>query len=148
MKRTANAVWRGDGKSGQGSISTASGALQQQPYSTRMRFESEDGRLGTNPEELIAAAHAGCFSMALAFQLAGAGHPAEQIDTEAVLTMEQQAGGYAITAIRLELNARVPGIDDATFQRLAADAKANCPVSKVLKAEITMEAKLGATVGA
>ena len=148
MKRTAHAVWRGDGKTGQGHLTTPSGALQQQPYSTRMRFESEDGRLGTNPEELIAAAHAGCFSMALAFQLAGAGHTAEQIDTEAVLTMEQQGGGWSITAIRLELNARVPGIDEATFQKLAADAKANCPVSRVLKADITLDAKLAQTVNA
>jgi osmotically inducible protein OsmC len=148
MKRTAHAVWRGAGKDGQGHLTTPSGALRQQPYSTRMRFESEDGRAGTNPEELIAAAHAGCFSMALAFQLAGAGHPAEQIDTEAVLTLEQQGGGWAITAIRLELNARVPGIDEATFQRLAADAKANCPVSKVLKADITLDAKLEQTANA
>jgi osmotically inducible protein OsmC len=142
MKRTARAVWRGAGKDGQGSLTTPSGALAEQPYSFRTRFESEDGRAGTNPEELIAAAHAGCFSMALAFQLAGAGHTAEQLSTEAVLTMEQQGGGFAITAIRLDLTARVPGIDDATFQKLAADAKANCPVSKVLNAQITLDAKL------
>ena len=151
MKRTARAVWRGAGKDGKGTLTTPSGALVEQPYSARTRFESEDGRAGTNPEELIAAAHAGCFSMALAFRLAGAGHAPEQLNTEAVLTMEQQGGGWAITAIRLDLTARVPGIDEARFRQLADDAKANCPVSKVLNAQITLDAKLeGAaqTVGA
>lgn len=142
MQRTASARWQGGGKDGQGFLSTPSGVLNDQPYSARLRFESPDGRAGTNPEELIAAAHAGCFSMALAFQLAGAGHTAEELRTEAKLTMEQQDGGWSITAIRLELVARVPGIDEAKFQELAAAAKAGCPVSRVLKADITLDARL------
>jgi OsmC subfamily peroxiredoxin len=97
---------------------------------------------GTNPEELIAAAHAGCFSMATAFQLSGAGHPPDSLHTEATLTMEQEGGGWKIAAVHLVLRARVPGLDDAKFQELAAGAKANCPVSKVLNADITLDAKL------
>ena len=142
MQRSGSAVWRGAGKDGTGSVSTTSGALKELPYSAKTRFEDESGRSGTNPEELIAAAHAGCFSMALAFQLAGAGHPAEELRTEAKLTMTQEGTAWSITAIRLELRARVPGIDDAKFQELAAAAKANCPVSRVLNADITMTAKL------
>jgi osmotically inducible protein OsmC len=142
MLRTAQAVWNGTGKDGTGHLTTPSGALQQQPYSFRTRFESEDGRAGTNPEELIAAAHAGCFSMALAFQLQTAGFTADELHTTANLTMTQQGGGFAITAIRLDLTARVPGIDQAQFERLANEAKANCPVSKVLNAEISLNATL------
>ena len=142
MLRTAQAVWNGAGKDGTGHLTTPSGALREQPYSFKTRFESEDGRAGTNPEELIAAAHAGCFSMALAFQLQTAGLPAEELRTTANLTLEQQGGGYAITAIRLDLAARVPGIDEAKFRELAEAAKANCPVSKVLNAEITLNATL------
>ena len=142
MLRTAQAVWNGTGRDGTGALTTPSGALREQPYSFRTRFESEDGRAGTNPEELIAAAHAGCFSMALAFQLQGAGFTAEELRTTANLTMEQQGGGYAITAIRLDLAARVPGIDRERFQQLADEAKANCPVSKVLRADITLNATL------
>jgi osmotically inducible protein OsmC len=149
MLRTAQAVWNGTGRDGNGALTTPSGALDAQPYSFRTRFESEDGRAGTNPEELIAAAHAGCFSMALAFQLQTAGFAADELRTTAALTMEQQGGGYAITAIRLDLTARVPGIDRERFQALADEAKANCPVSKVLRADITLAATLeGAAEGA
>jgi osmotically inducible protein OsmC len=142
MLRTAQAVWNGTGREGTGALTTPSGVLGGTPYSFRTRFESEDGRAGTNPEELIAAAHAGCFSMALAFQLQGAGFTAEELRTTANLTMEQQGGGFAITAIRLDLAARVPGIDRERFQQLADEAKANCPVSKVLRADITLNATL------
>ncbi|MBV9880544.1 MAG: OsmC family protein [Gemmatirosa sp.] len=142
MQRSGSAVWRGAGKDGSGTVSTPSGALQEQPYSFKTRFVDEDGRAGTNPEELIAAAHAGCFSMATAFQLAGAGFTAEELRTEAQLTMESGAGGWSITAIKLVLRAKVPNIDDAKFQELAAAAKAGCPVSRVLKADITLDAQL------
>ena len=148
MLRTAQAVWNGAGKDGTGHLTTPSGALKEQPYSFKTRFESEDGRAGTNPEELIAAAHAGCFSMALAFQLQAAGYTPDELRTVANLTMAQQGGGYAITAIRLDLTARVPGINQARFQQLADEAKANCPVSKVLNAEITLEATLEQSAGA
>jgi osmotically inducible protein OsmC len=144
MLRTAQAVWNGTGKDGTGRLATPSGVLRDTPYSFKTRFESEDGRAGTNPEELIAAAHAGCFSMALAFQLQQAGFAAEELRTVANLTMTQQGGGFAITAIRLDLTARVPGIDEARFRELADEAKANCPVSKVLRAEITLDATLQA----
>jgi osmotically inducible protein OsmC len=142
MQRSGSAVWRGAGKDGTGTVSTPSGALREQPYSFKTRFVSEDGRDGTNPEELIAAAHASCFSMATAFQLAGAGFTPEELRTDAKLTMENSAIGWTVTAIRLELRARVPGIDDAKFQELAANAKAGCPISRLLKAEITLDAKL------
>ena len=147
MLRTAQAVWNGTGKDGTGTLTTPSGALQAQPYSFKTRFESEDGRAGTNPEELIAAAHAGCFSMALAFQLQTAGFTPDELRTTATLTIASQGGGFAITAIQLDLTARVPGIDEARFQALAAEAKANCPVSKVLNAEITLDAKLQPAAG-
>ena len=142
MLRTAQAVWNGTGKDGTGYLTTPSGAMKEPPYSFKTRFESEDGRAGTNPEELIAAAHAGCFSMALAFQLQTAGFTPEELRTTANLTMTQQGGGFAITAIRLDLAARVPGIERERFQQLADEAKANCPVSKVLNAEISLNATL------
>ena len=147
MLRTANAVWNGTGKDGTGHLTTPSNVLNNTPYSFKTRFESEDGRAGTNPEELIAAAHAGCFSMALAFQLQQAGFTPDELRTKANLTMEQQGGGFAITAIRLDLTARVPGIDEGRFQQLANEAKANCPVSRVLNAQITLDAKLEQTAG-
>jgi osmotically inducible protein OsmC len=142
MLRTAQAVWNGTGKDGTGALTTPSGVLREQPYSYKTRFESEDGRAGTNPEELIAAAHAGCFSMALAFQLQTAGFTPEELRTTAHLTMTQQGVDWSIPAIRLDLAARVPGIDQARFQQLADVAKANCPVSKVLNAEITLNTVL------
>lgn len=142
MLRTANAVWHGTGKDGTGSLTAPGGVLDDTPYSFKTRFESEDGRAGTNPEELIAAAHAGCFTMALAFQLQTHGFTADELRTTATLTMAKQGGGFAITAIRLDLTARVPNLDEARFHELANEAKANCPVSKVLNAEITLNATL------
>ncbi len=139
IRREGSAVWQGAGKDGKGTLTTGSGTLSATPYSFHTRFE--DGQ-GTNPEELIAAAHAGCFSMALAFQLSGAGHPPVELATSARLTMEQEGGGWKIARIALTLRARVPGIDRAKFDELAAAAKANCPVSKVLNAEITLESTL------
>ncbi|MDR3765355.1 MAG: OsmC family protein [Acidobacteriota bacterium] len=139
MQRTASAHWQGGLKDGKGTVSTQSGVLNQTQYSFGTRFE--DG-IGTNPEELIAAAHAGCFSMALSAQLDGAGLKAESIDTKANLTFEKTAEGFSVTKIHLELSAKVPGADAATFQKAAADAKAGCPISRLLKAEITLDAKL------
>lgn len=142
MQRTAQAVWKGTGKEGSGTLTTPSGALNAQPYSFKLRFQDEDGRNGTNPEELIAAAHAGCFSMALSFQLAGAGFTADELNTTAVLTMEPVDGNQTITKIVLKLSATVPGISAEQFQTLAETAKVNCPVSRVLKADISLEATL------
>ena len=139
IKRHASAAWAGSGKEGKGSLTTQSATLKDTPYGFNARFG--DGK-GTNPEELIAAAHAGCFGMATAFQLSGAGHPPESLNVDATLTMEQEAGGWKIASVHLVLTGRVPGIDAAKFQELAAGAKANCPVSKVLNAEITLEATL------
>ncbi|WP_270934942.1 OsmC family protein [Falsiroseomonas oryzae] len=139
IRREGSAVWQGTGKEGTGTLTTQSGTLRGTPYSFTARFG--DGQ-GTNPEELIAAAHAGCFSMALAFQLSGAGHPPQELATTARLTMEQEAGGWRIAAVVLQLRARVPGIDRAKFDELAQAAKANCPVSKVLNAAISLEATL------
>lgn len=139
MERKASARWQGPAKEGQGTLSVQSGTLKELPYSFKARFG--DGQ-GTNPEELIAAAHAGCFTMALSFALNGRGFTAESIDTDARLVMEQVEGAWTITTIRLVTRARVPGIDAATFGEIAAGAKANCPVSRVLKAEITLEAAL------
>lgn len=144
LKRRGSAVWNGTGMEGSGRLSTASGALRDQPYSTAGRFQSEDGRAGTNPEELIAAAHAGCFNMALSFQLTGAGFPPEELATEAVLTAEREGVHWTITTVRLELRARVPGISEERFQELVRAAKEGCPVSKVLNAEIAVEAVLAA----
>ncbi|MBY0310747.1 MAG: OsmC family protein [Phycisphaerales bacterium] len=140
IRRTAQARWNGTIKEGSGSLTAPGGALKNTPYSFASRFESG---AGTNPEELIAAAHAGCFSMAFSLFLQNAGFPPESIETSAALSLEQQGGGFTITAIHLDVHARIPKIDDATFQRVAAEAKANCPVSKVLNAKITMTAKLG-----
>jgi lipoyl-dependent peroxiredoxin len=142
MKRKAQAVWNGGGKDGKGRLTTHSGVLSDTPYSTKMRFEDEEGRSGTNPEELIAAAHAGCFSMALSFQLAGAGHPPQELATEAVLDMQQEGTAWTIRAMHLNLRARVEGISNEEFQSLAQKAKEGCPVSRVLNAEITMDAQL------
>lgn len=143
MKRNAIAVWNGSGAEGTGTLTTPSGALSKQPYGAKLRFQNEDGKAGTNPEELIAAAHAGCFSMALAFRLNAAGATAEEIHTEASLDLVKSDGGFSIPTIHLTCTAKVPGIDPAKFQELAADAKANCPVSKVLAgATITLTATL------
>ena len=139
IKRTGSASWQGGTKDGKGAITTESGALKAYPYGFASRFE---GQRGTNPEELIAAAHAGCFTMALSVILGEAHLTAEQMDTSAVVTLEAVDDGYAITTIHLTLKAKIPGVDRATFVQLAAKAKAGCPVSKVLKAEITLDASL------
>ena len=139
MKRKASARWQGDLKTGKGLISSDSGVLDATRYSFATRFE--DGK-GTNPEELIAAAHAGCYSMALSAVLGAAGLTPERIDTQAAVKLDKVEGGFAITAVHLDVTAKVPGADAESFARAAADAKANCPVSKVLRAEITMDARL------
>jgi osmotically inducible protein OsmC len=137
--RRASAMWQGGLKDGKGSISTDSGALRMYPYGFASRFE---GLPGTNPEELLGAAHAGCFTMALTLILGQANLKAERLDTQAEVTLEQVEGGYAISAVHLTLKATIPGASQATFDELAGLAKANCPVSKVLNAKITMTATL------
>ncbi len=139
MVRKGRAVWRGTGKDGTGDLTTDSGVLSNSPYSFKTRFESEPG---TNPEELIAAAHAGCFTMALAFGLQAGGHTPTELTTEAAITLEAEGQGFRITRSALTLRAQVPNLDQAAFARMASDAEKNCPVSKVLKAEITLDAKL------
>jgi osmotically inducible protein OsmC len=139
IKRQGSAAWQGGIKDGKGAISTQSGALKSYPYGFASRFE---GLPGTNPEELIAAAHAGCFTMALSLILGEAKLTATSMETSAEVTLESVEGGYAITAVHLTLKATVPGADKATFESLAAAAKANCPVSKLLKADITLDATL------
>jgi lipoyl-dependent peroxiredoxin len=139
MKRSASAVWKGGLKDGRGTISTQSGVLADSQYSFSTRFE--EGK-GTNPEELIAAAHAGCFTMALSAQLETAGKKAESIQTEAVVTMDKTDAGFTITAVHLQVRAKVPGASPPDFQTAAENAKKGCPVSRVLNAQITMEAKL------
>lgn len=141
MKRNASAHWEGGLKDGKGTISSDSGVLSQTQYSFGTRFE--DG-IGTNPEELIAAAHAGCFSMALSGQLGAAGLTAESIDTTASVTLDKVDGGFAITKVHLEVEVSIPGADEEAFNTAAQNAKAGCPVSKVLNAEITMDARLKA----
>jgi osmotically inducible protein OsmC len=139
INRTASAAWSGGLKDGKGSISTESGALAAYPYGFASRFE---GKKGTNPEELLGAAHAGCFTMALSLILGEAGLTATQMDTGAKVTLEQVEGGFAITAVHLTLKAKIPGTDQAKFSELANKAKAGCPLSKVIKADITMDATL------
>ena len=139
MERKAKAVWQGTGKDGEGKLSSDSGVLSSKPYSFKTRFENEKG---TNPEELIAAAHASCFTMALAFQLTGVGKPADSLDTSAVVSIEQVEGGFKISSSALTLKAKVPGLSKDEFMKLAETAKANCPVSKVLNAAITLDATL------
>ena len=139
MIRKATALWIGTGKDGTGRLTSDSGVLDSTPYSFKTRFEGEKG---TNPEELIAAAHAGCFTMALAFQLQTAGYTPTELSTEAAVTLEAEGGGFRITRSALTLTASVPGLDEETFRKLAGEAEKNCPVSKVLNAEITLDAKL------
>jgi osmotically inducible protein OsmC len=141
MKRSASAVWKGGLRDGTGAISTDSGVLSDTQYSFTTRFEQGKG---TNPEELIAAAHAGCFSMALSNELGQAGLTPESIRTTATVTLEKVDAGFAITAVHLDLSAKVPGADRQAFEAAANNAKAGCPVSKVLNAQITMEARLEA----
>lgn len=132
--RRSTAVWRGTGKDGSGNLTSTSGALSNVPYSFSGRFVSEDGRAGTNPEELIAAAHAGCFTMFLSFQLANAGFTPAELTTTAHVTVEKGESGFEITGIALELIGRVPGVSAEQFQQLADKAKGGCPVSKALRA--------------
>jgi osmotically inducible protein OsmC len=139
MKRTASAEWKGSLKEGKGTLTTGSALLSNAQYSFGTRFEQG---VGTNPEELIAAAHAGCFSMALSAQLGNAGFTPESIKTNATVTLEKTDNGFAITAVHLDVKAKVPGADQAAFEKAANTAKENCPVSKVLNAKITMDAKL------
>ena len=139
MKKTASAHWQGGIKDGKGTISTQSGALKSAPYGFNTRFEDQPG---TNPEELLGAAHAGCFTMALSKELGEAGMTAESIDTQADVTLDKSSGGFAITAVHLTLKARIPGADRTAFEHAVESAKNGCPVSKVLNAEITLEAVL------
>jgi osmotically inducible protein OsmC len=139
MKRSASAVWEGDLKAGKGRISSDSGVLRDTQYSFSTRFENG---AGTNPEELIAAAHAGCFAMAFSAQLGGAGLKADRIDAKATVTLEKQADGFAVTSSHLDVVAKIPGADQAAFEKAANAAKAGCPISKLLNATITMDARL------
>lgn len=143
IQRSAEAVWRGDLKSGQGTTSTETGVLREVPYSFKTRFEND--RQGTNPEELIAAAHASCFSMAFANMLSGAGHAPKEIKTRAVLTMKKVEGGFKLARVHLETTGKVDGLDEAAFQATAEKAKNGCPVSQLLKPgleEMTLKATL------
>lgn len=139
MQRTGSAVWKGGLKDGKGTVSTQSGVLKETQYSFSTRFENG---VGTNPEELIAAAHAGCFSMALSGQLGEAKMTAESINTTATVTLEKTDAGFTVTKVHLEVSAKIPGADAAAFNTAANNAKAGCPISRLLKAEITMNAKL------
>ncbi len=143
MIRKSTALWRGDAVHGSGALTTQSGALRGQPYSFKTRFQSEDGRAGTNPEELLAAAHAGCYAMALSFALGNAGHPPTELNVSAGVDLEKVGEGFAITSIALEVGAQVTGIDPVAFQTIAETAKRDCPLSKALAATtITLSAKL------
>jgi osmotically inducible protein OsmC len=143
MIRKSTAVWRGDGLHGKGELTTQSGAFRGQPYSFQTRFQSEDGKAGTNPEELLGAAHAGCFAMALSFVLTDAGHAPQELDVSAGVDISKVEDGFAIKSIALSVEGRVQGIDQPTFQELAEKAKKGCPLSKALAATpITLSAKL------
>ncbi len=139
MQRTGSAHWSGGLKDGKGDVSTSSGVLKNTPYSFSTRFENG---IGTNPEELIAAAHAGCFSMALSAQLGNAGMTAESIDTSATVTLDKTDAGFTITSSHLDVTVKIPGADKAKFEAAAKAAEAGCPVSRVLNAKVTMDAKL------
>ncbi|HXB21613.1 MAG TPA: OsmC family protein [Candidatus Solibacter sp.] len=139
MQRNASAHWSGGLKDGKGTVSSASGVLKDTPYSFSTRFESQPG---TNPEELIAAAHAGCFTMALSGQLGGAGMTAQAIDTTATVTLEKVEAGFSVTSIHLKVTAKIPGADQAKFDQAARNAKEGCPISRLLNTKITMDAKL------
>ena len=138
MIRTANAIWKGAGLKGSGTLTTQSGAFSNQPYSLKLRFENEDGKKGTNPEELIAAAHSGCFAMALSVELEKAGYTADTLDVKANLSLDKQGEGWAITKIVLNLDAKVPEISEQEFDKLAHGAKEGCPVSNVLSCDIEL----------
>jgi lipoyl-dependent peroxiredoxin len=139
MKRKAGAEWQGGLKDGKGTVTSTSGVLSNTPYSFSTRFEDQPG---TNPEELIAAAHAGCFTMALSGQLGNRGMTAERIKTDATLTMDKLDAGWTVTSIHLDVRAKIPGADETKFQEAAQAAKTGCPISRLLNANITMEARL------
>lgn len=139
IKKTASAHWAGNLKQGKGTISTESGALTKNPYGFNTRFEDQPG---TNPEELIGAAHAGCFSMAFSMLLGQENFTPDSIDTQATVTMEKQDDGFAVTAVHLTMTARIPGIDQAQFEEIANKAKVGCPISKLLNADISLDATL------
>lgn len=139
IKKSGSAVWSGGLKDGKGAVSTESGALKDQPYGFQTRFEDKPG---TNPEELLGAAHAGCFTMALSLILGEAGLTAERMETKAVVSLEKGAEGFSITAVDLTLNAKIPGATDSQFQELAGKAKAGCPVSKLFNTKISLNATL------
>ena len=138
MNRTSTAVWRGNGLEGKGLISTQSGAFTDQPYGFQARFMSEDGKAGTNPEELIGAAHAGCFSMAFSAELGKAGLTPESIHTTATITMEKTDAGFTVTQSHLDVTIKIPGADKAKVEEIANAAKAGCPISRVLNAKISL----------
>lgn len=143
MIRKSTAVWQGNGLHGQGALTTQSGAFRDQPYSFKTRFQSEDGKAGTNPEELLGAAHAGCYAMALSFALTDDGHAPKELRVTAAVDISKVGEGFAIQSIALEVEGRVPGIEAAKFQQLAEAAKKGCPISKALAATpITLSAKL------
>ena len=145
MIRKSTASWQGDGLHGKGALTTQSGALRDQAYSFMTRFQSEDGKAGTNPEELLAAAHAGCFAMAVSFALSQAGHAPEELKVTASVDLAKSDDGFSIKTIALDLEARVPGLDAAAFQTIAETAKKGCPISRALAATpITLSAKLAA----
>jgi len=139
MQRNASAHWTGGLKDGKGTLSAPSGVLKETPYSFHTRFESQPG---TNPEELLAAAHAGCFTMALSAQLGNAGMTAQALDTTATVTLEKTDAGFTITAVHLQVKARIPGADKSKFDEAAANAKQGCPVSRLFNTKITMDAQL------
>jgi len=139
MERSASVIWRNGFREGKGTITTESGALDQTPYSRSTRFEKA---AGTNPEELIAAALASCFTMALAFELERAAVPSDEIQSEAIVTLEQLDGGWTVTRAHLEVTGNVPGMDQLRFEKVAEGAKANCPISRLLNAKITLTARL------
>lgn len=143
MIRKSTAIWQGNGLHGKGALTTQSGAFKDQPYSFMTRFQNEDGKAGTNPEELLGAAHAGCYAMAMSFALSGAGSPPDELRVTAAVDLQKDGDAFSIKSITLELEAKVPGIDAAKFQEIAEGAKKNCPISKALAATpITLNAKL------
>lgn len=142
MKRRANSIWKGTGLEGSGSLTTQSKTLNDQPYSTKLRFQNEDGKAGTNPEELLAAAHAGCFNMSLSFQLNGAGFTATKLNTDAVVIMKQSGHDWSVEKIELHLTAEIPEISEKKFLELADNAKIGCPISGVLNCEIELKSSL------
>lgn len=142
MKRTATSVWKGSGQEGQGTLSTQSGVFNKQPYSFKLRFQNEDGKQGTNPEELIAAAHAGCFNMALGVELGKSGYTPDELHTIATVSLEKGGDGFSVTKSALKLTASIPDIEESEFKKIAEAAKEGCPISKLLNCEISLDSTL------